>query len=128
MFSGAVTSATAWADAHELAFLLVVLILLDVATGLVAAIAAKKLDSGVSWHGMSRKVMTIGIVVLAMLLEPLAQGLPLEKLVCLFYIVTESLSILENAGRSGVPLPPVLKDVLAKLNGSTPPERREATS
>lgn len=64
---------------------------------------------------MSRKVIMLLMLGVAAVLEPIAGGLPLSKLVGMFYTVTEALSILENAAASGVPLPRALVESLAKL-------------
>ena len=106
--------------AHELFFLLTVLMMLDIVTGVLAAAIERQLSSNVSWNKMTRKIVTLMLVILAILVEPLAQGVPVEALACMFYIVTEGMSILENAGRAGVPLPPVLKDVLVRLRERPP--------
>ena len=49
-------------------------------------------------------------------MEPYAAGLPLGRLVAVFYTVTEGLSILENLSRAGVPIPQQLRDALEKLS------------
>lgn len=87
----------------------------DILTGLIAAFITKSVSSTVSWAGMSRKVGIWIVVGLCAGLEPLANGIPLAHIACLFYIGTEGLSIVENLAHAGVPLPPRLIDVLHKL-------------
>lgn len=104
-----------WINASPALLALVILMLLDIMTGIFASIIAANLSSSASWKGMSKKVIMIILIGLASVLEPFAQGIPLSKLVATFYIVTEALSIVENAARCGVPLPSALVESLAKL-------------
>lgn len=89
---------------------------LDILTGLAAAFGTKTLSSSVSWKGMMRKLATLMVVALAVLLEPIVPGnLALGTLAAIGFIVSEALSVLENAGRLGVLPPFLLKDALVKL-------------
>jgi toxin secretion/phage lysis holin len=97
---------------------LLLLMVIDVISGLATSFITKTVSSAVSWRGMSKKVIMLLVVGLAAVLEPFAQGIPLAKLVSLFYIATEALSIMENAALAGVPLPSVLTDALVKIKES----------
>jgi len=94
---------------------------LDIATGLLAAVATKTLDSTVSFKGITKKMLILLVVVAAALLGSNSQALgltiavPLGEAVAIYYIVNEALSVIENAGRAGVPIPPMLWDALGKL-------------
>lgn len=96
--------------------LLLLMMMLDVLTGLTAAFIAKKLSSAASWNGMGKKVLILAAVGMGTAMEPYAAGLPLGRLVAVFYTVTEGLSILENLSRAGVPIPQQLRDALEKLS------------
>jgi len=90
--------------------------LLDLLTGTAAAIGTRTLSSNVSWKGMMKKLATLMVVALAVLLEPIVPGnLALGTIAAIGFIVAESLSVLENAGRLGVLPPILLKDALLKL-------------
>lgn len=91
---------------------------MDIFCGILLSIVKKTLSSAISWRGMSKKSMVLIMVGLGSVLEPFTQGIPLSRLVGIFYICTEALSILENAAAAGVPLPAVLVDMLAKLKDS----------
>jgi len=104
-----------WLDTQPIITALLILMGLDIAVGICRAIITKTLSSTISWRGMSRKVIMLLMLGVAAVLEPLAGGIPLSKLVGIFYTVTEALSILENAAASGVPLPRALVETLAKL-------------
>lgn len=97
--------------------ILLLLMMLDVMTGLIAAFIEKTLSSTASWRGMGRKVIMLSAVGMGMALEstPYSAGIPLGRLIAVFYTVTEGLSIMENMARSGVPIPQALRDALAKI-------------
>lgn len=89
---------------------------LDILTGIAAAIGTKTLSSNVSWKGMMKKLATLFVVALAVLLEPIVPGhFPLGTGAAMAFIVTEALSVLENAGRLGVLPPFLLREALQKL-------------
>lgn len=93
---------------------LFILILIDIFMGTAAAFVNKKLSSNASWRGMTKKSGSILILGMVAAVEPLT-GLPLAKLVSLYYIWTEAISIVEAAAALGVPLPPQLLSALLKL-------------
>lgn len=102
---------------YPLQFILTGLMLLDFFTGFSAAVGTKTLSSSTSWRGVIKKASTWAVIAMAQLIEPLFGGnIPIANLVLLGAIVTEGLSILENAGRLGVLPAYVLRDSLEKLN------------
>ena len=111
-----------WQVTQPVVLTLMVMMVLDVAMGLVCAIGLKTVSSTASFRGMSKKAAMLLIVAVAVALDPFMPNVVLGKLVALFYCTTEGLSILENAGRAGVPLPSWLKDSLAKLKPAAPKE------
>jgi toxin secretion/phage lysis holin len=94
---------------------MLVLIFCDVVSGTLVAIAHRKLNSTTSIIGMTRKGFMVMFVAIGKILEPYAQGIPVAQLVACFYSASELLSIIENAGKLGVPIPKVLRDSLNKL-------------
>ena len=69
------------------------------------------------WKGLCRKCMTLFCVLIAVRLDLLIGTSYLRDAVCIAFIVNEAVSIIENAGLMGVPLPEILKraiDVLEK--------------
>lgn len=111
--SGAV--AALWAQTPPLVQLLIWLMVLDVFTGILAAIINRELSSTTSFLGILKKVMMLAIVVSGILLEPHV-GLPVADAVAGFYCAHEVISISENAARANLPVPDVIKAVLLKLN------------
>ena len=99
--------------------LLMLLMVLDYFSGVGAAALgrSKKSDTGalsskVGFIGLARKAMILGIVLLAAVLDRVMGSAACTGAVTLFYIVNESLSILENAVLLGVPIPEKLRQTL----------------
>jgi toxin secretion/phage lysis holin len=105
------------ASARPFVLLLVVLMGIDLAMGLLCAFVSKKLSSSASWRGACKKAGTLLVVSVGVALDPFVSDIALGKVIALFYGVTEALSILENAGRLGIPLPSSLLEALSKLRG-----------
>ena len=117
----AATVAMVWVGLHPLYQALVVLIVADVVTGVLASLATgTKLSSDVSYRGIAKKVMKVLMVGVAAYLEPHAGGVPLGPVVAGYWCADELLSIVENYGRAGLPVPKVLRDVLEKLSVEQP--------
>lgn len=95
---------------------LVILIFLDIASGIIRAICQKELDSRVSWRGMAKKVLIFLVVVLAAQMDVLLGSTPtLRDATVVFYCINEALSTLENVG-AVTDIPAFLKAVLKQLN------------
>lgn len=93
-------------------------IVIDYLSGVVAAAYLGKLSSSVGFHGIAKKVMIIIIVAAAHLAD---QGLGTEHVardaVIFFYLANELLSILENAGKTGLPVPEQITKMVEILKG-----------
>lgn len=110
--------AGAWGDLPLLIQALLVLMSLDMASGILKAFATRSLSSDASLKGIAKKFMVLVVVAAAATLEPLVGGAPLASAVAGFYLAYEGISILENAAEAGLPIPQVLKDALTKYTGS----------
>lgn len=103
---------------------LIVFMALDYMTGLIVAGVFHKssksetgaLESKAGWKGLCRKGMTLGIVMMAALLDRIMGTAYIRDAVVIGFIFNESLSILENAGLMGVSYPRALKNALDLLN------------
>ena len=105
---------------------LIVLMLLDIATGIFAAFITKQISSNLSWKGMNKKVFVFLLIGMGAVIEPGTGGIPLAKAIAGFYVLTHSISILENAAVAGIPLPPVLRESLLKWKEFT--KEKDSTS
>ena len=101
--------------------LLIALILFavtDYITGVMCAISDKKLSSAVGFKGICRKVLIFLLVGIANILDVqvIGTGSVLRTAVIFFYISNEGVSLLENAGHLGLPIPVKIKSVLEQLH------------
>lgn len=104
-----------WASLGLALQALVLLMTLDLASGLLAALYEGKLDSRVGRRGLTRKLMVLVVIGTFAVLQPSFGGVPLAQWGAGFYAVIEALSVLENAIRCGVPVPSFVRDHLAAL-------------
>jgi toxin secretion/phage lysis holin len=94
---------------------LVYFVIADYLTGVLAAFCLKKLSSEVGARGIAKKVFIFLLVGIAYQIDMLAGTELVRAAVCAFYIGIEGLSILENAGKLGIPLPEVLTSALEQM-------------
>ena len=97
---------------------LLIIMIVDYVTGVMCGIYEKNLSSEIGWKGIFRKVLIVLLVGIANLIDitVIKSGAVLRTAVIFFYISNEGISILENAGRMGLPIPKKLRDVLAQLH------------
>lgn len=97
---------------------LVVFVVADYITGVMCAVADKKLSSEVGFRGICRKVLIFILVGIANILDVhvIGTGSVLRTAVIFFYISNEGVSLLENAGHLGLPIPEKLRLVLKQLH------------
>ena len=104
---------------------LLIFMLIDYVSGLVVAGVFKKspktdtgaLESKAGWKGICRKGMTLLFVLIAYRLDLTIGTNYIRDAVIIAFIANETISLVENAGLMGVPLPAVITkaiDVLQK--------------
>lgn len=97
----------------------------DYVSGLIVAGVFKKssktesgaLESHAGWKGLCRKGMTLLLVLISHMLDLVIGATYIRDAVCIGFMVNEVISIVENAGLMGMPIPTVLKsaiDILQK--------------
>lgn len=101
-----------------LLFALVVFVVMDYITGVMCAAADQKLSSEVGFKGICRKVLIFMMAGIANVLDVqiIGNGSVLRTAVIFFYLSNEGLSLLENVGHLGLPIPSRLKAVLEQLH------------
>ena len=106
---------------------LVVMMALDYITGVMCAIADHKLSSSVGFKGICKKVFILMLVCVANIVDVhvVGSGSALRAAVICFYLSNEGVSILENAGHIGLPIPEKLKVVLEQLHGRTDEKKED---
>ena len=73
------------------------------------------LESRAGWKGLCRKGVTLLIVLVACRLDIVAGTNFLRDTVVIAFIVNETLSIIENAGLMGIPIPKAITNVVDTL-------------
>lgn len=118
VFCGVVSGMLSWlfGGVDALLIALVLLIVIDYITGLAGAWVYGKLNSRVGFCGILKKLCILSLVVMAHFVDVAIGTNYLREVVIGFFIANEGISILENAGKVGVPIPKKLKDVLEQLN------------
>jgi toxin secretion/phage lysis holin len=98
---------------------LVVFVTLDYLTGVMCAIADKKLSSTVGFKGLFCKVLIFALVGVGHVVDThvIGNGGALRCATICFYLSNEGVSLLENATRLGLPVPDKLKAILVQLHG-----------
>ena len=113
---------------------LVVFVILDYVTGIMCAIADKKLSSAVGFKGICRKVLIFLLVGVAHIVDLHVVGSvsALRGAVVCFYLSNEGVSMLENAAHLGLPVPEKLKAILEQLHdremSTTPDDTTDNTN
>ncbi|MBQ2945540.1 MAG: phage holin family protein [Clostridia bacterium] len=95
---------------------LLVFIILDYITGVISAVFTKTLSSSYGLLGILKKIAILCCVVVAVMLDRLLEtDFIFKTAFCYFMIANEGISVLENAGKMGIPLPQKLLDALKQL-------------
>ena len=99
-------------------YALIIFVVTDYFTGILAAGIRKELSSEVGFKGICRKVLIFLLVGIANILDVqvIGTGSVLRTAVIFFYISNEGVSLLENATHLGLPVPERIKTVLEQLH------------
>ena len=103
--------------ADGLLITLIILAVADYITGVVSAAVQKKLSSQVGFIGIAKKLFMFALVGVGNLVDVnvLGGSAVLRSAIMCFYIANEALSIIENAGELGLPIPTKLKELMEQL-------------
>lgn len=101
-----------------LLYALLLFVVMDYITGVMCAINDHKLSSEVGFRGICRKVLIFMLVGIANVMDVtvIGTGSVLRTAVIFFYLSNEGISLIENAGHLGLPIPEKLKIVLEQLH------------
>lgn len=102
---------------------LVVFMCVDYATGIIVAGIFKKssktksgaLESRAGWYGICRKVISLLMVLVACRLDLIIGSDYIRDAAVIAFTVNETISIVENAGLMGIPIPAVIKKAVEIL-------------
>lgn len=102
--------------------LLMILIIIDFILGMINAIISKKVSSSEIRKGAVRKCVEFVLILLCYRMDVVFGFIDGEKPLftlrmfsCIYFGIEEGVSILENAGRLGVPLPKPLVKILKQV-------------
>lgn len=101
--------------------ILLAFVVLDYFTGLIAATIQQKLSSAVGAKGIAKKVCIFLMVAVGHLVD-MALGLSgsvIMNFTIFFYLANELLSIIENVGIIGLPIPDPIKNAVILLEGKS---------
>lgn len=95
---------------------LLVAIVLDYISGVIKGYVTKQLSSQTGFRGIVKKVAILIIVMLAVLVDRVTGNTgAIRTLVIYYFVANEGLSIIENLGQAGVPIPQSIKKALKAL-------------
>lgn len=112
------TALTAWFGGWDITLkVLVYLMVLDYITGFLGAVRQKKVNSEVMYWGGIRKLVILSLVALAVLLDYLFSNPEpiLRTFLAYYYIGREGVSMVENVGKIGLPMPAKFKGAFEQL-------------
>lgn len=101
-----------------LLYALLAFVVIDYITGVMCAVTDRKLSSAVGFKGIFKKVLIFALVGVGHILDTrvIGAGSVLRTAVIFFYLSNEGISLLENAGHLGLPIPKKLKAILEQLH------------
>lgn len=95
---------------------LLIAIALDYVSGIIKAFVLKQLSSTVGFRGILKKVGVLVVVSLAVLIDRVTgESGAIRTLVIYYFVANEGLSIIENVGLAGLPIPKSIKEALRAL-------------
>lgn len=103
----------------KLLYFLMILMAMDIITGLAKAFKNKNLWSRKSMYGFGRKILVFCIIILANIIDQILQlNNGLLMVTIFFYIANEGLSIIENCSEMGVLIPEAIGEKLKVIRSS----------
>lgn len=115
---------------------LVIFMCIDYLMGLVVAGVfhqSKKtedgtLESRAGWKGLVRKGVTLLIVLIAVQLDKVIGSSFIRDSVVIGFIANESISIIENAGLMGIPIPDVIRNAIEVLKKEASDDHKDSNN
>ncbi|USP55657.1 hypothetical protein J2N67_005906 (plasmid) [Bacillus thuringiensis] len=106
--------------------ILVTMVSVDYITGMIAAGYNGKLKSKIGFKGIAKKIVLFLLVGVATQLDMVfGSNSAIREATIFFFVGNELLSISENAGRIGIPLPQPLINAVETLGGKSKQNNKE---
>lgn len=101
-----------------LLYVLIAFSVTDYITGVMCAVADRKLSSAIGFRGICRKIIIYLMVGIAHMLDAyvIGNGSVLRTAAIFFYLSNEGVSLVENAAHLGLPVPMKIKKILEQLH------------
>lgn len=115
----AAAAAAYWSGLDVIYQSLLIFMAADIVAGCMRAFAQKSLSSEKAFKGTIKKtgeLLLVGVAVYMQKILPAIASVPLPQTLAGFYVYVELISVIENLGAFGVPIPDILKQALAKLS------------
>ena len=111
------TLSTLFGNYDPLLVALIVFIDIDYLSGILLSVRNKSLSSKVGFNGICKKAHILILVSMATIIDNyiIGVGNGFRTLLIMFFISNEGISILENAGQAGIPVPKKFQDIIYKL-------------
>ena len=97
-------------------FVFLSVIIIDIFTGILKGLYNKKLNSRIGLKGLIKHCCIILIVFTISIILPLMGYTTGARAIIVFYIIQYCLSIIENIGCVGVPIPPYVTKAIQQLS------------
>lgn len=95
---------------------LLLAIVFDYISGMIKAYHTKTISSKIGFQGILKKVGVLLIVMLGVLVDRVTGNTgAVRTLVIYYFVANEGLSVIENLGQAGVPIPDSIKKALKVL-------------
>lgn len=112
---------------------LLIFMIVDYATGLIVAGVFHKsektesgaLESRAGWKGLCRKGVSLLVVLVACRLDTIMGSNFIRDATVIAFIANETISIIENAGLMGVPIPSVITKAIEVLKKKADTEKED---
>lgn len=99
-------------------YALLAFVVIDYLTGIMLAVLEKKLSSEIGFRGIFKKILIFILVGIGNIIDIyiIGNGSAVRTAVTFFYISNEGISIFENIGKIGLPIPEKLKKALEQID------------
>lgn len=103
-------------------------ITLDIFVGCLASFVNPKLmfNSRKMFKGITKKIVLLSLVAFAHHLDIMMNTEVIGLTTCYFFIINEGMSVLENACKCGLKVPPIIKNSLEQLKGMTNDDNKKS--
>lgn len=94
---------------------LVLLMIVDYATGLMCGFHNKNLSSSIGFNGILKKIAILCLIMVAGVVDIVIGASVAKAATIFFYIGNEGISIVENSVKLGLPVPDLVKNSLEQI-------------